>query len=173
VPQNILTLVDPDAHMPQLQHLRCVEAEPSCLPGFRELTQSAPNITSIWLGLYRKLTLPGVKSYFECLPHLEKLYLLTGPPDPWVPIVLKPQPYYVNPLRDWNRPMARGTRVVYDGPTRTVRIPPRTPGIHTLIFLSFSLSLSAGPGPARGCARRAQRPHAPHAPGEFHHVPRG
>ncbi|KAJ7841839.1 hypothetical protein B0H13DRAFT_2414330 [Mycena leptocephala] len=113
VPQNILTLVDPDACMPQLQHLRCVEAEPSCLPGFRELTQSAPNITSIWLGLFRKLTLPGVKSYFECLPHLEKLYLLTGP---------RP-PYYVNPLRDWNRPMARGTRVVYDGPTRTVPDP--------------------------------------------------
>jgi hypothetical protein len=70
-----------------------------------------------------------VKSYFECLPHLEKLYLLTGPPDPWVPIVLMPQPYYVNPLRDWNRPLARGTRVVYDGPTRTVRIPPQSPGM--------------------------------------------
>lgn len=127
VPQNIFTMVAPAARMPHLKHLRHVEAEPLCLPLFHELTQGASNITSIWLSLYRKLNLPGFKSFLQCLPRLEKLYMSTGPPDPWVPIVLMPVPYYQTAGR-LRRPLARGARVAYDGPGRTVYISPHNLG---------------------------------------------
>ncbi|KAJ7187044.1 hypothetical protein C8R46DRAFT_1274050 [Mycena filopes] len=123
VPQNIFAMVAPTVLMPDLEHLRRVEAEPSTFPLFRELTQNTPNITSIWLALHRTITLPAVKSFFECLPNLEKLYLSNGPPDPWVPIspVVDHASVYHAPGRDEN--FARGAPVAYTGPHRTVDDP--------------------------------------------------
>ncbi|KAJ6558303.1 hypothetical protein B0H19DRAFT_134136 [Mycena capillaripes] len=134
IPQNIFTMIAPAARMPHLEHLRCVEAEPSCLPLFHELTQSAANITSLWLGLYRKLTLPNFKSFLECFPRLEKLYIWTGPPDPWVPIVIPLPDYYRHPQRELRRfrELARGARVSYDGPP-SARIPPGSSHVRVIL----------------------------------------
>ncbi|KAJ7622759.1 hypothetical protein DFH06DRAFT_1231500 [Mycena polygramma] len=110
IPQNIFAVITSAAHTPHLEHLRCFEAEMSYLPRFQELTQNAPNITSIWLRLHRKLTLPAFKAFLACLPRLEKLYLTNGPPGSWVPIVPMPHAYY----QLGRQHLATGTLVAFD-----------------------------------------------------------
>ncbi|KAJ7640283.1 hypothetical protein DFH06DRAFT_625796 [Mycena polygramma] len=117
IPHDVFATIASTAYMPNLEHFRCFEAELSYLPRFRELTQHAPNITSIWFRLHRDLTLPGFKSFLACFPRLTKLYINNGPPSPWAPIVPMNDAYYDHGpygMRD----LVRGASVAFDGPTQ-------------------------------------------------------
>ncbi|KAJ7640284.1 hypothetical protein DFH06DRAFT_1215660 [Mycena polygramma] len=74
VPHNVFTMIASSAYMPDLQHLRRVEIEESYMPRFRELTQNAPNITSLWVGVHHIPTRAVLRAFFLCFPRLEKLY---------------------------------------------------------------------------------------------------
>ncbi|KAJ7622760.1 hypothetical protein DFH06DRAFT_763816 [Mycena polygramma] len=74
VPHNVFTMIASSAYMPDLQHLRRVEIEESYVPRFRELTQNAPNITSLWVGVHHNRTRAVLRAFFGCFPRLEKVY---------------------------------------------------------------------------------------------------
>ncbi|KAJ6543969.1 hypothetical protein B0H19DRAFT_1238547 [Mycena capillaripes] len=89
---------------------------------FRELTLASPHITSIWLALDCKLTLPEFKVFLECLPQLKKLYISNGAPVPWVPIVRMPDAFYQDYMAHPHRPIAHGVQIEHNMPERTVNI---------------------------------------------------
>ncbi|KAJ7140033.1 hypothetical protein C8R43DRAFT_1018737, partial [Mycena crocata] len=111
VPRNVFAMVASTVLIPTLKHLGRVEAEGSYLPRFQDLTQGCSNLTSLWLGLHRSITVANMKAFLQCVPCLERLYMSDGAPDPWTPIVKMPHEFYHHPQGDVRR-LARGTPVV-------------------------------------------------------------
>lgn len=97
---NVFTMVSPQAIMPILKHLRKVEIAPMYLPLFRQLSLGLPQLTSIFMFLNPTITIPAIKSFFACVPQVEKLHMDGGVPEPWVPIVRMPHQFYhdIEPL---------------------------------------------------------------------------
>ncbi|KAJ7102885.1 hypothetical protein C8R44DRAFT_347823 [Mycena epipterygia] len=97
---NVFTMVSPVAIIPRLKHLRKVEIAPMYLPLFRQLSLGFPQLTSIWMFLNPTITIPAIKSFFACVPQVEKLHMDGGVPEPWVPIVRMPHQFYheIEPL---------------------------------------------------------------------------
>ncbi|KAJ6543966.1 hypothetical protein B0H19DRAFT_1380337 [Mycena capillaripes] len=122
VHRSIFTMIAPAVRMPHLKHLRGVVASTSSLPLFHELTLGAPHITSIWLTLHNSLTLPAFKSFLECLPQLEKLYISNGPPNPWVPIVTMPDAFYQAHRVQHRRPLPNGAQITHNHPRRLMNV---------------------------------------------------
>ncbi|KAJ6632394.1 hypothetical protein B0H10DRAFT_13836 [Mycena sp. CBHHK59/15] len=123
VPRNIFSAISPTIVMPELRHLRVVEASPSYIPTFTQLAQGAPNLTSIGLRLDVAITMPEIKAFLATIPGLERLYFYGGAPHPWVPVVPVPHAFYHDPL--FKKPLAWGTKVLHRFWMPQVRTLPR------------------------------------------------